>query len=110
MSDLVRVFERFIGRDLVFILAGAIPLLCLGRILWAEGYLCKLVSRDGLVSLDGVSWVWIALAVGAAYALGYAGQELFCLLRLSSTAIEGEPGLHIRRLFRRYQNRDWMPI
>ena len=111
MGDLVRIFERFLGRDLVYILAGAIPLLCLGRILWVENYLCKTFPtfRD-LMSLSGVSWVWVALAAGAAYAVGYAGQELFCLLRLSSTAIEGNPERLIRRLFRSYQRRDLTEI
>ena len=107
MGDLIRVFERFLGRDLVYILAGAIPSICVGRILWAQGYLCKIASLNDIVSLKEVSWVWIALAVGATYVLGYMLQELFCLMRLSSTAIEGEPGKFVRRLFEWSQNKKW---
>lgn len=109
MGDLVRVFERFLGRDLVYILAGAIPLLSLGRFLWAGRYLPELACLDGFARLEQVSWVWIALSVGVAWVVGYALQELFCLVGLSSTAVEGEPGCFVRWLFRRLQKRGWTP-
>jgi len=111
MGDLIRVFERFLGRDLVYILAGAIPLMCLGRILWAEGYLSEIKCISDVTSLEKVYWVWIALAVGVAYVLGYLMQESFCLTPLSSTAIEKNPRPKcVQRLFKWSQGRDWKDV
>lgn len=102
MNELVRAFERFLGRDLVFIFAGVVPMLCLSRVFGIG------VCLRELVSLDHVSWVWIAFATGAAYVAGYVLQESFCLLPVSSTAIEGEPTRFIQWLFQRYQRKNWI--
>ena len=100
MSDLVRAFERFIGRDLVFILAGTMVFICIGRII------CPQRSLREFVRFENGDWVWIVPAVGFAYIVGYAVQELFSLLRVSSTAIEVKPRCFEKRLFKWYHCRE----
>lgn len=104
MGELANAIRQFIMRDLVYIFAGAILLLCVWRTLSP-----KLCPGD-FGGLSEGSSLWVALGVGASYAVAYLLQELFCLVQFCSTAIEGEPGRLTRWLFLRYNHRDWVAI
>jgi hypothetical protein len=105
MNELARIFQHFLGRDIIYIFSGSIPLLCVARIL-------NLAEDNSLFysSLRHVSIVWIVLATGVSYAIAYALQEFFCLIRVSSTAAERDPRWFTRILYGLYQRRCWTPI
>jgi hypothetical protein len=108
MDEISRIFRHFFGRDLIYIMSGTVPLLCLVRLL--DPLLDPPIDLERLLSLSDVSTIWIVLAAGTAYVLAYAGQELACLLRITSTAIDGEPSWLTRALYRLYQHRPWEDI
>jgi hypothetical protein len=103
MNELAKVFSNFLGRDLVYIFSGMILLLVACRIFPPACEVPQLQTLDG-------SPIWIAFAAGVAYATALAVQELSCIFRITSTALEDEPCAFTQWLFERYQHRRWNPI
>lgn len=93
-EDLLKTFNYFITRDLIYILSGGTLMLS------------TLHFYDRLPPHDFPTAAFI-FSAGIAHVIGYAVQELFCLTRLCSTAPKDTVWQWVITLFNFYEGRDF---
>jgi hypothetical protein len=93
MSDLFKAFEKFLFRDISFVLGGSV---LIGSVMYVFN---KLPTGDIPVFKY---FIW----AGVSYAIGYSVQEVFTLLHLVRTKAGFPPNWLDRRLYR-FFDRKW---
>jgi hypothetical protein len=97
MGELIKAFQRFIARDLVFMVAGGAVV---GAFLHTFGRIPR--SDDHLV--------FYLLLAGISYAVGYSVQDAFSLTPLLTTAHVQRPNSFVTWLYRRFTRTEWVDI
>jgi len=97
MDEFVKAFRHFITRDVIYVIGGS----------------CIVVSF--LYAFDRFHTADMPIAIqlfvaGVSYVLGYAAQEAFGLLRVTSTEHQPNPPSLVLWLFRRFTHKTWTPI
>ena len=92
MSDLFKAFERFLFRDVSFLLGGTVVL---ASIMYVYG---RLPSAD-------LPMFKYLIAAGVAYAVGYSIQEFFTMIRLVRTKAGHSPNRLGRLLYWLFERR-----
>jgi hypothetical protein len=99
MDELAKAFQRFIARDLIFIVAG-------GTVITAFLYnfgAGRIPSSNDHIAL-------YLLLAGVAYVVGYAIQDGLSLTALLTTASVQTPSPFVRWLYRRFTRTEWVDI
>ncbi len=97
MNELVNSLRRFLARDAVFILGGSAVILSF----------CYAFDRAWILDMPKPLYF---VAAGFAYVVGYALQDVACLVRLVATASFFEPWPLLKKIYRRYTHTDWVPV
>ena len=97
MSELIKALGRFVARDLIYVIGGTTVIL-------SFLYLFNCLSSDEL------PLAYSLFGAGLAYVVGYAIQDLCCLVGLVTMADYFEPNCFVKRLYRRFTREDWCPI
>lgn len=97
MGELVKALGRFVSRDLIFVIGGGADVLSF----------LYLFNRLPSPCLPAAYYV---LGAGLAYVVGYAIQDLSCIIGLSTMADYFEPNRFVRWLYRRFTAESWSDI
>ena len=97
MSELIKALGRFVARDLIYVIGGTTVIL-------SFLYLFNCFSSDEL------PLAYSLFGAGLAYVVGYAIQDLCCLVGLVTMADYFEPNRFVKWLYRRFTREDWCSI
>ncbi len=92
MGDIFRAFEKFLFRDLSFLLGGSVLLYSI---------ICRF---DHLTLRELYAYEYFIWA-GISYTIGYSVQDLFTLLRIVRTKADLPPSWIGRRLYYRFEHK-----
>lgn len=94
MSELINALRQFLLRDIIFILGGSSVILSVFYSFHPSG-------------IPDIPTPYYFLAAGVAYGVGYAVQDLSCILGLVTTAHYFEPCKLVKWLYYRYERSKW---
>jgi hypothetical protein len=90
MGELIKALEKFLMRDLVFVVGGSLVLL-------------SFLAAFDRFPKETTPTAWYLLGAGLAYAVGYAIQETSVILRVVRTKAGVKPGHVAGFLYRRFE-------